>query len=61
MRDAMAERATRTPASDEELYEVLIAISVVAKQLARKLMKQEEVSENHEQNERTLRNAGRAV
>ena len=51
MRDAMCEGATGYPASDEELYEVLIAISVIAKQLARKLMKKEEVSETHEQNE----------
>ena len=51
MRNAMCEQAMREPASDEELYEVLIAISVVARQLARKLVKKKEVAEDNEQDE----------
>lgn len=51
MRDAMCERPAGKSASDEELYEVLIAISVVAKQLARKLLKKEEVEKSREQDE----------
>ena len=49
MRDAMRERAGMESASDEELFEVLIAISVVAKQLARNLLKKKEA--NDEQDE----------
>ena len=49
MRDAMRERAGMESASDEELFEVLIAISMVAKQLARSLLKKKEA--NDEQDE----------
>ena len=57
MQDAMRNEkaAPREAATDEELYEVLIAISVVARQLARKIARR---SVNHEQNERTVHNAG---
>ena len=44
---------TNTPADDQELIDVLIAISVVAKRLARKL-EQEKKEDKHEQNERTV-------
>ena len=50
MRNAMSEQSRRGSASDEELFEVLIAISVVAKQLARNLAQKEEVSKGNEQN-----------
>ena len=41
---------TRDRQLDEELADVLIAISVVAKQLAKKVIQK---GDNHEQNERT--------
>lgn len=52
MQDAMREEkpAPKEQATDEELFEVLIAISVVAKQLAKRVMMK---GYNHEQNERT--------
>ena len=52
MQDAMREEkpAPKEQATDEELFEVLIAISVVAKQLAKRVMMK---GDNHEQNERT--------
>ena len=52
MQDAMREEkpAPVEQATDEELFEVLIAISVVAKQLAKKVIQK---GDNHEQNERT--------
>ena len=57
MQDAMrAEKpAPVEQATDEELFEVLIAISVVAKQLAKRVMMK---GDNHEQNERTGNNIG---
>ena len=56
MQDAMLEQepAPMEQATDEELFEVLIAISVVAKQLAKKVMRK---GDNHEQNERTCSDA----
>ncbi len=55
MQDAMREEkpAPKEQATDEELFEVLIAISVVAKQLAKRVMMK---GDNHEQNERTGNN-----
>ena len=52
MQDAMREEkpAPVEQATDEELFEVLIAISVVAKQLAKRVIQK---GDNHEQNERT--------
>ena len=52
MQDAMREEkpATEERATDEELYEVLVAISVVARQLAKKVIQK---GENNEQDERT--------
>ena len=52
MQDAMRgeKPAPEEQATDEELFEVLIAISVVAKQLAKKVIQK---GDNHEQNERT--------
>ena len=57
MQDAMREEkpAPVEQATDEELFEVLIAISVVAKQLARRVMMK---GDEHEQNERTVHRAG---
>ena len=57
MQDAMRKEkpAQNEQATDEELFEVLIAISVVAKQLARRVMMK---GDNHEQNERTGSNIG---
>ena len=57
MQDAMREEkpAPVEQATDEELFEVLIAISVVAKQLAKRVMMK---GDNHEQNERTGNNSG---
>lgn len=57
MQDAMREQkpAPEEQAVNEELFEVLIAISVVAKQLAKRIMKK---GDNHEQNERTVHSAG---
>lgn len=57
MQDAMREEkpAPVEQATDEELFEVLIAISVVAKQLAKRVMMK---GDNHEQNERTGSNIG---
>lgn len=57
MQDAMRKEkpAQNEQAVDEELFEVLIAISVVAKQLARRVIMK---GENHEQNERTGHGAG---
>ena len=57
MQDAMRKEkpAQNEQATDEELFEVLIAISVVAKQLARRVMMK---GDNHEQNERTGHHAG---
>ena len=54
MQDAMREEkpAPVEQATDEELFEVLIAISVVARHLARKLEKQRK-EKTHEQDERT--------
>ncbi len=43
-------------AADEELFEVLIAISVVAKQLAKRVIMK---GDKHEQNERTGHSPGR--
>lgn len=56
MQDAMLEEkpAPVEQATDEELFEVLIAISVVAKHLAKKIMKK---GDNHEQNVRTSHGA----
>ena len=50
MQDAMREEkpATEERATDEELYEVLVAISVVARQLAKKVIQK---GENNEQDE----------
>ena len=50
MQDAMREEkpALNEQAANEELFEVLIAISVVAKQLAKRVMMK---GDNHEQNE----------
>lgn len=52
MQDTMREEkpAPVEQATDEELFEVLIAISVVAKQLAKRVMMK---GDNNEQNERT--------
>ena len=52
MQDAMREQkpALTEQAANEELFEVLIAISVVAKQLAKKVIQE---GDKHEQNERT--------
>ena len=57
MQDAMREEkpAPVEQATDEELFEVLIAISVVAKQLAKRVMMK---GDNHEQNGRTGNNIG---
>ena len=57
MQDAMREEksALNEQAANEELFEVLIAISVVAKQLAKRVMMK---GDNHEQNERTGPDAG---
>ena len=57
MQDAMRKEkpAQNEQATDEELVEVLIAISVVAKQLARRVMMK---GDNHEQNERTGNDTG---
>ena len=57
MQDAMCEEkpAQDEQAANEELFEVLIAISVVAKQLARRVLRKDD---NHEQNERTGHHAG---
>ena len=57
MQDAMREEepAPVEQATDEELFEVLIAISVVAKQLAKRVMMK---GDKHEQNERTGHSAG---
>ena len=57
MQDAMREEkpAQDEQATNEELFEVLIAISVVAKQLARRVMMK---GDKHEQNERTVHRAG---
>lgn len=57
MQDAMRKEkpAQNEQATDEELFEVLIAISVVAKQLARRVMMK---GDNHEQNERTGHHVG---
>ena len=57
MQDAMREErpAPEEQATDEELFEVLIAISVVAKQLAKRVIMK---GDNHEQNERTGSNIG---
>ena len=57
MQDAMREQmpAPGEQAPEEDLFEVLIAISVVARQLARKVIQK---GANHEQNERTGRGAG---
>lgn len=57
MQDAMREEkpAPVEQETDEELFEVLIAISVVAKQLAKKVIQK---GDNHEQNERTGSNIG---
>jgi hypothetical protein len=49
-------KETRTPAEERELIDVLIAISVVSKRLARKLEIQME-EDNHGQNERTVDDA----
>ena len=56
MQDAMRKQtpAPQEQAADEELFEVLIAISVVAKQLAKKVMQK---GDNQEQNERTCSDA----
>ena len=55
MQDAMREEkpAPVEQATDEELFEVLIAISVVAKQLAKRVMMK---GDNHEQDEQTGNN-----
>ncbi|HHT14501.1 MAG TPA: hypothetical protein GXZ86_01345 [Clostridiales bacterium] len=52
MQDAMREEkpTQNGRTSDEDLFEVLIAISVVAKQLAKRVMMK---GDNHEQNEQT--------
>ena len=57
MQDAMRgeKPAPEEQATDEELFEVLIAISVVAKQLAKRVIMK---GDNHEQNERTGSNIG---
>ena len=57
MQDAMREEkpAPEEQATDEELFEVLIAISVVAKQLAKRVIMK---GDNNEQNERTGSNIG---
>ena len=57
MQDAMREEkpALEERATEEELFEVLIAISVVARQLAKRVMMK---GDNHEQNERTGRTPG---
>ncbi|GEM_PF-2053816 len=57
MQDAMREEkpALNEQEANEELFEVLIAISVVAKQLAKRVMMK---GDNHEQNERTGHSAG---
>ena len=47
----------RSPDKEQELIDVLIAISVVARRLARKLEILEK-EKNHEQNERTDTDAG---
>lgn len=57
MQDAMREEkpALNEQEANEELFEVLIAISVVAKQLAKRVMMKGDI---HEQNERTGHSAG---
>ena len=57
MQNAMRKEkpAQNKQAADEELFEVLIAISVVAKQLAKRVMMK---GDNHEQNERIGHHAG---
>ena len=51
------ENTANTAAEEQELIDVLIAISVVAKRLARKLEKQRKETK-HEQNERPDTDAG---
>lgn len=53
----MMEEATNTVTEEQELIDVLIAISVVARRLARKLEKQRKETED-EQDERTGPDAG---
>ena len=51
------ENTANTSAEEQELIDVLIAISVVAKRLATKLEKQRKES-NHEHNKRTGNDTG---
>lgn len=51
MQKETIEKAAQPEAHDEELIDVLIAISVVAKRLARKLQSENKEEGQHEQNE----------
>lgn len=51
------EDTANKPAEEQELIDVLIAISVIARRLARKLEDQRKET-NHEQDERTGHDAG---
>ena len=51
MQKESIEKAAQLDGTDEELIDVLIAISVVAKRLARKLQNEQKGECQHEQNE----------
>ena len=51
MQKETIEKAAQPEAADEELIDVLIAISVVAKRLARKLQNEQKGESQNEQNE----------
>ena len=51
MQKESTEKAAKLDGTDEELIDVLIAISVVAKRLARKLQNENKEECQHEQNE----------
>ena len=51
MQKESIEKTAGLDGTDEELIDVLIAISVVAKRLARKLQKEQKGESQHEQNE----------
>ena len=51
MQKEYIEKTAGLDGTDEELIDVLIAISVVAKRLARKLQKEQKGECQHEQNE----------